>query len=213
MKLSNALLSILFALFLLPACGGDDHDDHGHGHGHHGHDHDPNEVITTVKLHFTPAEGGDTVSFTWADPENDGSPTIDPINLTAGTTYAVTVEILNELENPAEDVTVELRDELDEHQFFFTGESVSSPASESSDPIISQAYTDMDENGDPVGLSNTIEAVTAGSGDLTIMLRHMPPVNNMPVKTSGLAALVKNGQTSELPGDVDIEITFPVTVE
>ena len=50
-------------------------------------------------------------------------------------------------------------------------------------------------------------------GDLTIMLRHMPPVNNTAVKTGDLAELVKDGKTAELPGNIDIEVVFPVTVE
>ncbi len=230
MKFTKILLSLAFLMFLVPACGDDvghddhddhaghddhaDHDDHGHddhGDDHHGHDHDPNEVMTTVKLNFVP-ESGEAVEFTWADPEADGSPVIDPIALTAGVTYTVSITVLNELEDPAEDVTLELRDELDEHQFFFTGDAVSSPANDNSSAFISQAYADTDSNGYPVGLENTIEATAAGMGDLTIMLRHMPPVNGNPVKTGTLADLVKNGQTSELPGSVDIEITFPVTV-
>ena len=58
---------------------------------------------------------------TWADPEQDGMPKIDTITLEEGKTYTLTIEVLNELEMPAEDVTKELLDELDEHQFFFTG--------------------------------------------------------------------------------------------
>ena len=34
---------------------------------------------------------------------------IDPITLTEGETYTVNIEILNELEDPAEDVTIEPR--------------------------------------------------------------------------------------------------------
>ena len=159
------------------------------------------------------ASGGDAIEFSWADPEADGSPVITPIVLTANESYAVSIQVLNELEMPAEDVTIELRDELDEHQFFFTGDAVSSPANENDDAIITQSYDDVDSEGYPVGLSNTIEATAAGMGTLSIMLRHMPPVNGNLVKTGELADLVKNGQTDELPGNVDIEIDFPVTVE
>ena len=220
MKLTKLLLTLAFLMLLVPACGHDDHDhdhdDHGHddhGHDHEGHDHDPNEVMTTLKLSFVPAGGGDALEFSWADPEGDGDPVIDPILLTEGESYAVTIQILNELEMPAEDVTIELRDELEEHQFFFTGDAVSSPAQENESAIITQAYADMDSEGFPVGLSNTIEATTAGMGSLTIMLRHMPEVNGNIVKNDQLAELVKNGQTDELPGNVDIEITFEVTVQ
>ena len=230
MKFTKLLLSVLFLLFMVPACGDDvghdDHDDHNHeGHGHddhgddhhgddhHGHDHDPNEVMTTVNLTFTPASGGEAVLFSWADPEADGSPVIDDITLVAGETYTVAVQILNELEDPAEDVTIELRDELDEHQFFFTGDAVSSPANENDGAIITQSYADEDSRGYPVGLSNTIVANASGMGVMSIMLRHMPPVNETPVKVGGLADLVKDGKTTELPGSVDIEVTFEVKVQ
>ena len=39
--------------------------------------------------------------------------------LAANTVYNGTMEILNELESPAEDVTEEIEEEADEHQFFF----------------------------------------------------------------------------------------------
>ena len=134
------LLCSLFLAISMPACGDHDHDDHSghdhHGHDHDGHNHDPNEVMTTLNLTFTPDGEGDPVMATWADPEQDGMPKIDTITLEEGKTYTLTIEVLNELEMPS-DVTKELLDELDE-QFFFTGESVASPASTSTAAIISQ---------------------------------------------------------------------------
>ena len=72
MRYLNTFLALIFATLILPACGNEDHDDHDHhGHGHHGHDHDPNEVMTTVKLNFVPESGGETLVFSWADPNDD----------------------------------------------------------------------------------------------------------------------------------------------
>ena len=227
MKLAKLLLSLAFLMFLIPACGddvgGDDHademhdghDDHGHddhGHDHHGHDHE-NEVMTAVILSFVPASGGDALEFKWSDPEQDGMPVIDPINLTLGETYTVSVIVANELEDPIEILTEELQDEAEEHQFFFTGDAVSSPAQDNENAIMSQEYADMDNDGYPIGLENTITATAAGSGELNVMLRHMPLINGSTVKTANLAELVKNGQVDELPGNIDIEITFEVTVQ
>ena len=48
---------------------------------------------------------------------------------------------------------------------------------------------------------------------LTIMLRHMPPVNGTAVKTGELAEMVKGGNTDSLPGSIDIQIDFPITVQ
>ena len=177
------------------ACG----DDHGHDdHDHHGHDHE-NEVMTTINLTFAPASGGESLKFSWADVEGDGSPVIDDINLVEGETYTLDIQILNELEDPVEDVTIELRDELDEHQFFFTGDAVSGPANDSDMALMTQAYADVDESGNPVGLSNTIETIAAGNGTLNLSLRHMPPVNDTPVKTADLADKVKAGDIASLP--------------
>jgi len=169
--------------------------------------------MTTLKLTFTAEGGADPFTATWADVNSDGNAMIDTIMLTAGETYAVTIQVLNELERPTEDVTLELRDELEEHQFFFYGDDISSPASESMSAIVNQSYTDMDSEGFPVGLSNTFEAVEAGSGQLNIMLRHMPRVNGNLVKTAELAEMVKNGDIASLPGAVDIDVSFPITVQ
>ena len=191
------------------------HDDHsGHGHDdHHGHDHDPNEVMTTVNLTFTPAGGGEPVTAGWADPEADGSPVIDPITLAQGETYTLTIEIWNELENPAEDVTIEIRDELDEHQFFFSGEVIAGPTNSSENALMTQAYGDEDSNGFPVGLTNTITADTAGTGELTLMLRHMPPVNGNAIKLENLAEIARDSGFDALPGSTDISVVFEVTVQ
>ncbi len=212
MKFINTLLALLCLVVFAPGCGDVGHDDHD-DHDHHGHDHDPNEVMTTIRLNFTAESGGEPFTATWADANNDGNAMIDTITLTAGETYAVTVEVLNELEDPAENVTEELQMELDEHQFFFYGEAISSPSSESTSAIVNQSYSDMDSVGFPVGLTNSFEAVEAGSGMLTIMLRHMPPVNGTAVKTGELAEMVKSGNTDSLPGSIDIQIDFPITVQ
>ena len=206
--------SIFFALFLAlaPACA--DHDDHDHhGDDHHGHDHHENEVFTTVTLTFTPASGGDAIVASWADPEADGSPVIDPVNLTNGETYSVTVQFFNELEDPAEEMTPEVLDEDDEHQVFFFGSAVSGPSSDSADAVVAQAYDDEDGNGFPLGLSNTFEAVAAGTGTMSVVLRHMPTVNGATVKTATLADDLKSGGVTALPGSTDINVDFEVTVE
>lgn len=170
------------------------------------------EVITTVRLTFTPDGGGDALTFAVADPENDGSPVIDDIALAAGTTYAMSVAFLNELEAPAEDITVEVSEESDEHQVFIFGSGVSGPATgDNADAVVTHAYADTDENGLPVGLSNTITATTAGAGELSVMLRHLPVENGTAQKVADLAAQLAAGDT--LPGEPDADVTFPLVVE
>lgn len=212
MKRNVTFWPVLALVVLLGACGSDvhDHDDHD---DHHGHNHDPNEVMTTLKLTFTPTDGGTKFVATWADPENDGSPVIDEIKLTKGKKYNVTMAVLNELEKPVEDVTPEIKDEQDDHQVFFYGEAVEGPGSKATKALVKHEYSDKDSKNLPVGLSNTIEAVEAGNGSLFVMLRHMPPVNNNAVKTGTLAADFKATGESALPGSADINIDFKLTVE
>jgi hypothetical protein len=191
---------ILVGMLMVAACG----DDGGGGN--------ENEVITTVTLTFTPA-GGAPVIASFRDPDGDGgmAPTIDPVNLTNATTYTLTVKFLNELETPAEDITVEVMDESDVHQLFFTGTAVKGPATSNTTGPLTHSYGDMDANGFPIGLTNTIAAAT-GTGMLTVTLRHMPPVSGNPVKTGTLADTVKTSGIPALPGDTDASVTFMATV-
>jgi hypothetical protein len=207
--MKNPLLKLftLFALVSFSGCGHVGHDDH------HGHDHHHNEIMTTVVLTLTPADGGTPIVATWADPEGDGSPVIDDIALSDGKTYAVAVQFLNELENPVEDVTTEIGDEAGEHQIFFTGTAVESAANTpNAAAVVEQTYDDADGEGFPLGLSNTFNAIATGTGVLTVTMRHMPPVNDTPVKTGTLADIVNSGSMSDLPGSTDISVDFNISV-
>jgi hypothetical protein len=179
--------------------------------GDEGHEH-PQEVITTVALTFMPA-GGAPVTAVFNDPDGDGAaaPTVDPINLANGTTYTLTVKFENRLETPAEDITIEVNDESDQHQIFLTGSAVKGPATSNTTGPLTHTYTDMDANGLPVGLTNSIVAAT-GTGQLTLTLQHLPPVNGSPIKVVGLADQVKTGGIAALPGDADVNVMFMVTV-
>ena len=65
-------------------------------------------------------------------------------NLTAGTTYDGTIELLNETETPAEDITEEVQEEADEHQFFYTiGTGLD----------VTTTYEDEDGDGNPIMLN------------------------------------------------------------
>ena len=203
----------------------DGHDDHGHddhGHDDHGHDHGETEIITTVTLTFTPQGGGDPVTAAFSDPDGDGgmSGSADPITLAAGTTYDMTVAFTNELVDPAEDITAEIEEEAEDHQLFVTGDAVDGPATGSADAaLVTHAYADVESDygsndvGDdlPVGLANTIEATTAGTGTFSVRLQHLPESNGTPVKTAGLAEALAMDEA--LPGDVDVSVSFDLTVE
>ena len=171
------------------------------------------EVFTTVSLTFTPVGGGAAVTAAFKDPDGDGgnAPTIDPITLVAGTQYTTTVTLLNELETPAVDITLEVKDESDQHQLFFTGTAVNGPASNQPTAPLTHVYGDTDVNGLPVGLVNNV-AAKAGTGMLTLTLRHMPPVNGAAVKVAGLADTVKASGFAAIGGETDVSVNFVVTV-
>ena len=208
----NSILRITPLLLLtLPACS-DVEKDGTDGHdGHHHHDH---EVITTVTLTFTSQTDDSELEFTWSDADNSASPSIDDIILQNADNYSLSVAFLNELEDPAEDITPEVSDEADEHQLFFTGSAVEGPATgTNADAIIAHTYEDTDENGHPLGLNNSISTLDVGSGEITVTLRHLPLEAGKPVKTEGIAEDVAQGGFGAIAGESDAQVSFNIDVE
>lgn len=199
-------IAFFLSLSLVAACGGDDVQSCTDSNC-------SQELITTVSLTITPMGGAPIVAEV-DDPDGDGGnpPTIDSIALTAGTTYSVTVAFQNRLETPAEEITDEVRDEAVDHQIFFTGSAVNGPASDHPNAPIEQTYSDADDNGLPIGLANELVVSAGAAGDLTVTLRHMPPLNGQPVKTASAAMQVKTGGFSTIGGENDAQVTFPVAV-
>ncbi|MEM9327970.1 MAG: hypothetical protein AAGA85_20055 [Bacteroidota bacterium] len=171
---------------------------------------DPNaeeETITQVVLTFTPAGGGDALSFTWldADGEGVGEPAIDDVNLAANTEYEMSIMLTNTLEDPDEDITEEIEREDDEHQFFFsfTADIFSNPAGDGNkdtrdDPL---NYNDEDDNMLPVGLSTqwTTGAATTSEGVFNVVLKHQPDL--------------KTATSDSNTGSTDIDINFPINIQ
>lgn len=152
------------------------------------------EVITTVITTLT--NGSQTVTLTSRDLDGDGpnAPVVTASgNLTANTTYTGTVKFLNELVNPAEDITEEIHEEGDEHQIFF----------QASAALGTFTYTDLDENSKPVGLSFRYVTGNAASGNLIVTLIHEPNKN-----AEGVAA----GNITNAGGATDAQISYPIVV-
>ncbi|MGB0186356.1 MAG: type 1 periplasmic binding fold superfamily protein [Flavobacteriaceae bacterium] len=156
------------------------------------------EVITTMTIRLTPSGGGTEITLKTQDLDGEGGN--EPVvtvsgNLTAGTTYDGIIELLNETETPAENITEEVQEEADEHQFFYTiGTGLD----------VTTTYEDEDGDGNPIGVEFTLTANTASSGDLTFTLRHEP---------SKSASGVAGGDMTNAGGETDIEETFSITVE
>lgn len=178
------------ATMLLSACDNDDPDPTNE-----------EELITTANLTFQKMDGanpvGDPVTFSWKDLDGDGAnaPVIDDITLDANATYRMTVELLDESDAASvEDITEEVKEEDEDHQFFFTIAAALNMA---------VAYDDEDDNGDPVGLVNTVSTAGASSGTLTVILRHEPDKD---------AAGVADGNIANAGGDTDVQAEFDVTI-
>ena len=216
MKLHAVLASSAF--LLTGGCADVEAPDGCHYHGDELHcDDDENHGLATkMMVYFRPPANTDAeeIVFVWSDPENDGDPIVDPIVLPmSANQWTMDLQIWNELQEPAEDVTVEILEQSDIHQIFFTGSAVTGPATKpNADAILEHGYVDSDANGAPLGLSNTIDTLGVGNGELVITLRHLPTENGESVKGSDLAETVAADGISAIPGSTDIEVRFDVTV-
>ena len=154
------------------------------------------EVITTLTYTLTPSEGGSAVVLSYQDLDGDGAnePTITNGTLSAETTYSGSMTLLNETESPAESITEEIEEEDADHQFFF----------ETTVSGLSVAYADTDYDGNPVGLASTLTTGSAGSGNLTVTLKHEPDKS---------ASGVSDGVITNAGGETDISVTWTITVE
>lgn len=155
------------------------------------------ELITTVRLTFVSLDGTEQKEWLWRDLDGDGGnpPEITADILTTGTTYNVSIQVLDE-SDPAdvEDITEEIEEEDDEHQFFFLVNGV--------DATIT--YADADGNGNPLGLSTVWVCGAPGLGTLTLVLRH-----ELDKDAPGVSA----GDITNAGGDTDVEIVFPFRIQ
>ena len=155
------------------------------------------ELISSLKYTLTPVGGGDVVELIFQDLDGDGGdpPFISEGILDANKNYTGSLEHLNETTTPETDITVEIKEEGEDHQFFFNV---------SDNLKLTINYDDQDSNGNPVGLATNISTIDASEGQLTIVLRHEP------VKT---APGVADGDITNASGETDIEVTFNLTIQ
>ncbi len=181
------LLAILFISALtFTACSDDDHDDDDHDH--------EEELITTVNYTLTnTTNANDVITLSFVDLDGEGGEDgtySDAIILSANTTYTGVLQLLNETENPADDITVEVKDEGDEHEFFYSSNITG----------VSVAKTDTDGDGNPIGIETTLTTGDTGVGTLTIVLKHEPTKPN-------------DGTSDNAGGSTDVDVTFAISVQ
>ncbi len=184
MKIVQFLSTAIFASALIFSCSSDD-------------DSTPEpvleeEVITTMTITLT-ADGQADVILQTQDLDGDG-PDLPVVtvsgDLSENTMYSGSIVLLNETEDPAENITEEIEEEALEHQFFYTiGNGLNAETD----------YNDADSDGNPIGLDFVLSTNSVSSGSITFTLRHEPTKPNMGIEDAG--------------GETDIEATFTVTVE
>jgi len=164
------------------------------------------EIITDVVLSWIPTAGGDTIVARAQDTDGEGPldlEILDPISLSESTDYTLAISLRNEIEG--EDITEEIMEEDDEHMFFFafTEDIFAEPHGDGNidnreDEVL---YTDMDDNGLPVGLSTlwTTACVDGDSmGEFRVVLKHQPDI--------------KTATSTSMDGGTDVDLTFTLSV-
>ena len=156
------------------------------------------EVITTLTVTLLPQGGGGApIILQSRDLDGDGpNPPVVTVSgsLTSGQDYDGSIVLLNETESPAEDITEEIEEEDEDHQFFFiTGGNLD----------VTTAYTDQDGNGQPIGLSFSSAAGVPSTGTFTVVLRHEPDKDG---------AGVSDGDITNAGGETDISVDFQLEV-
>ena len=144
------------------------------------------EVITTMIVTLVPSDASTNVTLKTQDLDGDGpnAPVVTVSgDLKASLTYSGSVRFLNETETPAEDITLEVEEEADDHQLFYTV---------GFDLTMGVASTNL-------GTKFDVKSLSTSSGKLTFTLRHKPKKPN-----TGLA---------DAGGDTDIETTFDIVIE
>ncbi len=155
------------------------------------------ELITTLIVSLQPASGGDLVILNYRDIDGDGpnGPIISVSgDLTTNTTYNGTIQLLNESEAPAENITLEVLEEAEEHQFFYTVSNGFNVTTE---------YDDTDADGNPIGVEFTLNTGEASSGSISFILRH-------DLNKSGEG--VSDGDITNAGGETDISALFNLNI-
>ncbi len=165
------------------------------------------EEFTNIEFIFTNVDDpNDETRGIWED--EDGFGPIEPVILQhptfrPNTTYRLTFIMENRLVTPIEDLTDEILDEDDEHQFFFEFSEAlfSNPEGtgniQDRDGLIN--YLDFDDNGIPLGLLTEWTTADPQTGAIfRAVLGHQPGV--------------KSETSTWDSGDIDWDITFTIDV-
>lgn len=148
------------------------------------------EVIDRIVVQLTNTTTNAVTSYTW----NEGDTNL-PIALVKGATYSGSVSFLNATDpSDVEDITVEVREEADEHFVFYE------IASDNQLAITTASNDTKDSSGNPIGLQTQWEAKERGTTLVRLYLIHEP--------TS------KSGSSrNDFGGETDAQIDLSITIE
>ncbi|HMW38396.1 MAG: type 1 periplasmic binding fold superfamily protein [Saprospiraceae bacterium] len=153
------------------------------------------ELITSLNYVLTDTSGQQVI-LVFKDLDGDGgvAPVINVSGpLKKNMTYSGVIELKNEAQTPAVDITQEIMKEAVDHQFFYDNTA-----------SIAVSYKDADSKGDPLGVKTQLLTAGAAQGKLTITLRHLPDK-----KAAGVAA----GDIRNAGGESDLEVSFNIEVQ
>lgn len=197
MKTPNKLYLLALALvaFTFSSCDSEDPVPENDG-----------ELITDVTLIFQEIDAsgnavGDSFDFTASDAEGieiGSSPEIETVMLEKGKTYEMSIDVFNSVEG--EDITEEIREESDEHQFYFLGSAFTSS-------VLTYEYDD--EGGIALGLRGIVtvaETPDVNNANMQILLRHALDKNFPGATNPNFEEYAQAG------GESDLDITFPVVL-
>ena len=149
------------------------------------------ELITTVTLTMQEVGTTNTVTATFRDPDGEGgiAPTkFDEIVLKPNAVYNTSVTLMNESVTPTEDITGEIEEEADDHQFFYTPTAGLN---------VAVTYEDKDSKNLPIGLKSKVTTGAASTGKLKVTLKHQAGTKNNSITT----------------GETDVELDFTTKVQ
>lgn len=165
---------------------------------------DEEEIITRVRLIFS-ADGEAPIVVLAEDPDGEGPAEIEietEIVLQSNTIYDLFIELENTI--AGEDITAEVEEEGDEHQFFFsfTEDLFENPTGNGNMDMPeagSVDYQDEDVNGLPLGLITRWGTGTAKTGAFRIVLKHQPDI--------------KTSTTTAVDGESDIDLEWDIVID
>ena len=115
------------------------------------------ELVTTVRLTAAEVGGGASRVFVFRDIDGPGGAApqqFDHIMLAPGKTYNFSVELLDETNTPAENITTEVLEEAEDHQFYYLPATVN----------VSVSGLNRDTQGLPLGSSGIFTTAPPNPG-------------------------------------------------